>query len=175
MLNMVGVKLGLSVLALLAFVAQTGAIGDAPTRDEILYAMRISDEDGDGKISPKELKAVLLLDPTLEGSSDEMIPLLMSLCDADGDGLLDSEEILTINEKASEMSQEDLNKVAFNMCDTSSDGNLDSEELVQMFARMGHMGADGEMVPMLISMADQDGDGKISFGEFSAFFGSLGQ
>lgn len=59
------------------------------------------DQNGDGKISPEELKQVLHKDSVGEAIGAESIAELMRLVDSDGDGMIDFDEFMGMMRKSS--------------------------------------------------------------------------
>jgi len=61
-------------------------------------------------------------------------------------------------------------RVRFDEIDVSGDGSLDEEELVQVFSNIGFAGIEPSIVPNLIRLADDDGNGTIEWPEFLKIF-----
>ncbi|KAK7401358.1 hypothetical protein VNO78_12777 [Psophocarpus tetragonolobus] len=126
--------------------------------------LKYFDEDGDGKISPCELRnkvgmmggELLLKD----------VELLIDEFDSDGDGLLSLEDLVKIMEDSGEDEKlKDLAE-AFEMYnDTQMLGFITPKSLQIMLGRLGESKSINQCIDM-ISHFDLNGDGVLSFHEF---------
>ncbi|KAH0573187.1 Centrin [Spironucleus salmonicida] len=81
------------------FRIMTAKMGERDSREEILKAFRLFDEDDTGKISFKNLKRVAK--ELGENLSDEEIQEMIDEADRDGDGEINEEEFLRIMRRTS--------------------------------------------------------------------------
>lgn len=77
----------------------TSKMGERDSREEILKAFRLFDDDNTGKISFKNLKRVAK--ELGENISDEELHEMIEEADKDGDGEVNEEEFLRIMKKTS--------------------------------------------------------------------------
>ncbi|KAK7323289.1 hypothetical protein VNO77_26755 [Canavalia gladiata] len=126
--------------------------------------LKYFDEDGDGKISPSELRnRVGLMGGELLFKEAEMV---IEELDSDGDGLLSLEDFVKLMEAAGE--EEKLKDLfeAFEMyIDTEMCGFITPKSLQRMLGRLGESKSMEECRAM-IGHYDLNGDGLISFEEF---------
>lgn len=120
------------------------------------------DEDGDGKISPSELRNRLGLmgGELLQAEAEAAVESL----DSDGDGLLcvgDFERLLNVGE---EEKLKDL-KEAFALYDAEGCGFITPKSLKRMLRKLGESKSTEEC-KLMIRRFDLNGDGLISFEEF---------
>merc|ERR1711890_17787 len=135
-----------------------------PTKVEIKAAFKIADKDGNGKLSAKEVKGLMeaLGEDVNDENTSEIVKVFMSMADTDGDKMINYDEIIRIMCK--EPSKKDMARAMFNAYDLDGNGKLTKKELAEFGkAVMGGRGSD-----ILLVMADQDGDGTLSFKEYCA-------
>lgn len=124
------------------------------------------DKNGDGKISPNELKSVLSALGSAP-SSDE-IDRMLSEMDKDGNGYVDLDEFIAFhngtNNKDSQCGNKEL-KDAFEMYDLDNNGLISAKELHSVLKRLGEKCSLSDCRRM-ISRVDKDGDGNVNFEEF---------
>nr|XP_028600389.1 centrin-2-like isoform X2 [Podarcis muralis] len=77
----------------------TQKMSEKDTKEEILKAFRLFDDDGTGKISFKNLKRVAK--ELGENLTDEELQEMIDEADRDGDGEIDEQEFLRIMKKTS--------------------------------------------------------------------------
>lgn len=126
------------------------------------------DMDSDGSLTILELAALLRsLGPKLSG---DQIHALLSSGDANGNGLVEFDELLHIilPDMTEEVltNQEKLLEV-FQSFDRDGNGVITAAELAGAIAKMGQALTYHELCEM-IKEADEDGDGVISFHEFAS-------
>ncbi|TKY49715.1 putative calcium-binding protein CML19 [Spatholobus suberectus] len=131
---------------------------------EFERVLKYFDEDGDGKISPSELRNRLgMMGGEILFRDAEMF---IEELDSDGDGLLSLEDFVKLMEAAGE--EEKLKDLAeaFEMYnDTEMCGFITPKSLQRMLGRLGEAKSVEECRAM-IGHFDLNGDGLLSFDEF---------
>ncbi|KFK44513.1 hypothetical protein AALP_AA1G266400 [Arabis alpina] len=122
------------------------------------------DVNGDGKISSKEIGAIM----TSLGHEvpEELLQKAITEIDQKGDGYINFEEFVELNTKG--MDQDDVLenlKDAFSVYDIDGNGSISAEELHQVLRSLGDECSIAECRKM-IGGVDKDGDGTIDFEEF---------
>ncbi|RDY09584.1 putative calcium-binding protein CML19, partial [Mucuna pruriens] len=136
---------------------------------EFERVLRHFDEDGDGKISPSELRKRLgMMGRELLLKEVEM---LIEELDSDGDGLLSLEDFVKVMEAAGEEDKlRDLEE-AFEMYnDSEMFGFITPKSLQRMLARLGESKS-MEQCRAMIDHFDLNGDGLLCFDEFQIMMG----
>lgn len=129
------------------------------------------DMDSDGSLTHLEL-AALLRSIGLKPKGDE-IHMLLSSMDANGNGSIEFDEL--VNAILPDMSeevlinQEQLMEV-FRAFDRDGNGYITAAELAGQMAKMGHPLTYRELTEMMRD-ADTNGDGVLSFNEFTSILG----
>ncbi|KAJ0257856.1 calcium-binding protein CML25 [Hirschfeldia incana] len=122
------------------------------------------DVNGDGKISSKELGAIMA---SLGNEvPEEVLEKAVTEIDRKGDGYISFEEFVELNTKG--MDQDDVLenlKDAFSVYDIDGNGAISAEELHEVLRSLGDECSIGECRKM-IGGVDKDGDGTIDFEEF---------
>lgn len=125
------------------------------------------DEDGDGKISPSELRNRLGL---MAGPGDELqlkeAEEAVESLDSDGDGFLGLEDLARLMELGGgeEEKMKDL-RSAFEIYDVEGIGFITPKSLKRMLSRLGESRSVDEC-KVMINHFDLNGDGVLSFEEF---------
>ncbi|KAJ1432544.1 EF-Hand 1, calcium-binding site [Sesbania bispinosa] len=131
---------------------------------EFERVLKYFDEDGDGKISPSELRnRIGKMGGELLFKEAEMI---IEELDSDGDGLLNLEDFVELMEGTGE--EEKLNDLreAFEMYnDTEMCGFITPNSLKKMLGKLGELKS-MEECRVMIGHFDLNGDGLLSFEEF---------
>lgn len=127
---------------------------------------RYFDGDGDGKISPDELRSCMRSTVGEELSVEDAMYLVESH-DSDGDGLLDMEDFLKLVEVDGEEEKEKYLRDAFGMYEMDGSGCITPKSLKRMLSRLGEKKTMDDCETM-ISRFDLDGDGVLSYEEFLA-------
>lgn len=122
------------------------------------------DVDGDGKISPAELRLVMMRTIGEELNFEEAEAVVRS-ADRDGDGLLDLEEFLGLVEVEGEEEKERELREAFGMYEMEGEGCITARSLKRMLSRLGESW-ELEQCQGMICRFDLNGDGVLSFDEF---------
>lgn len=138
-------------------------------REELTDAFTRFDLDQDGRITRTELAAVLR-QLGFEASEAE-IDAMMKEADTDGDGNIDLEEFLHINEVALNLehgNSTELLKEVFEVFDSNQNGVICAEELHRALTNLC---PDGKPVTVedcrrMIANVDANGDGVVDFPEF---------
>lgn len=137
---------------------------------ELKEIFRRFDRDADGSLTVLELGA-LLRSLGLKPSGEQLDSLLDSV-DANGNGLIEFVELLSViaPDIADNVeicnNQENLLEL-FRAFDKDGNGYITAAELAHSMAKLGHALSFRELTEM-ITEADTDGDGRISFAEFAA-------
>ena len=123
------------------------------------------DRDGDGFITPEDLKGALL--SMGKKMSDAEIKQLLYEADLDGDGKVSFKEFLRMNSSAKmrKIREDSELMEAFEYYDTNKDGLVSVSELQSALCRLG-MPVTEEEARKMIQKADTDGDEQVSFEEF---------
>ena len=132
--------------------------------DEFKEAFLLFDKDGDGKITQKELGAVMQSlgeTPTAAELHD-----MINDADTDGNGTIDFSEFLTmmVRQMTDLESQEDF-RGQFNVFDKDGNGLISAAELRHVLTNLGENFTD-KAIDDMIKEADIDGDGQINYDEF---------
>ncbi|CAN6585550.1 hypothetical protein C1H46_042121 [Malus baccata] len=124
---------------------------------------RYFDEDGDGKISPSELRRRLGLmgGELLQNEAEVAVEML----DSDGDGLLGLEDLVGLMEGGKEEEKVKGLREAFEMYDVERCGFITPSSLKRMLSKLGESKSIDEC-KVMIQRYDLNGDGLISFEEF---------
>merc|ERR1711936_162120 len=141
--------------------------------------MKSADKDGNGFISATELKNFMtklkLVGSDSDSDSDDgidVIPMMMSLADTNGDKKLSIEEAVNMfvggpEEKAPDYDPNVENaKAMFRMYDTNGDGYISTKEIAEFMKISVDDDFGNMMINMIIGEHDEDGDGKLNYEEF---------
>jgi len=139
-------------------------VHNMPPNDEIrnIYStFKMLDENGDGRITKKELlKGLKLHNPTLDITKDT-IDYIFNSIDSDKNGYLEYEEFTRVLIDKKNLMTNEILKFAFNFFDNDGSGDITREELEDIFGNIN-----SDKLEKLIAEVDTDGNGKISFKEF---------
>ncbi|XP_020588109.1 probable calcium-binding protein CML31 [Phalaenopsis equestris] len=131
---------------------------------ELEKVFRCFDEDGDGEISPAELRSCMRVIGH-EMTWEEAEALVQSV-DSDGDGLLAMEEFIKLVEAEGGDEEEELRQ-AFAMYEMDGQGCITPKSLKRMLSRLG-ASRDLNTCEVMIQRFDINGDGVLCFEEFKA-------
>mmetsp|Transcript_20601 Transcript_20601/g.83626 ORF Transcript_20601/g.83626 Transcript_20601/m.83626 type:complete len:154 (-) Transcript_20601:1806-2267(-) len=136
---------------------------------EFREAFALFDKDRDGSITIDELGGVMRsLDST---PSDEVLRMMISEVDADGNGSIDFAEFLTLMARKMKQSDgQDEILEAFKVFDKDGSGKISAEELRNVLLKLGE-NLTSEEATDLIKAADLNGDGEIDYEEFVKMMG----
>ncbi|RWV91872.1 hypothetical protein GW17_00045801, partial [Ensete ventricosum] len=121
---------------------------------------------GDGKITKRELEAVLrrlVPDPP----TAEEVASMVAEVDRDGDGCISLDEFGALGELlgGGHGGEAEL-RDAFAVFDADGDGKISAEELLGVFASLGDGGCTLDDCRRMIGGVDTDGDGFVGFDDF---------
>ncbi|CAL5353373.1 hypothetical protein ACSBR2_032358 [Camellia fascicularis] len=133
---------------------------------ELRRVFQMFDQNGDGKITKKELSDSLENLGIFIG--DKELVQMIEKIDVNGDGYVDIDEFgalyQTIIEERDE--EEDMRE-AFNVFDQNGDGFITVDELRSVLQSLGlKQGRTLEDCKMMIKKVDVDGDGMVNYKEF---------
>ncbi|ONK67900.1 uncharacterized protein A4U43_C05F4960 [Asparagus officinalis] len=124
------------------------------------------DANGDGKLSPSELRS--LLRSISQELSPEEAEAVVESTDLNGDGLLDINEFAKFVGDRRETEGEEMElREAFEMYVMKDEGYITANSLKRMLSRLGTPRAIEECMGMICRF-DGNGDGVLSFDEFKA-------
>ncbi|CAH8655664.1 unnamed protein product [Dicrocoelium dendriticum] len=134
---------------------------------ELREIFRIIDRDRGGTVSGQELGDLIRL--VSSNCSETKTKILMRRADINGDGEIGFDEfvhLITAEPSSAELDSE-ATREAFEVFDTDNDGYITKTELGHVLKSIGHECTDQE-VEELLSEADRDGDGRVTYEEFEA-------
>jgi len=135
---------------------------------EFREAFQLFDKDGDGHVTLKELKVVFL---TLgQMPSDEELMDMIREVDNDGNDTIEFEEFCALMVKNMNQKDDESTLIeAFSILDEDSSGSIERSELRAMMKNFSKATEeiDDTEIDALLQEADTDGDGQISFEEFT--------
>ncbi|XP_021599944.1 calcium-binding protein CML38 [Manihot esculenta] len=121
------------------------------------------DENGDGKISPRELQRCV--GATGGELSMEEAEAAIEGSDSDGDGLLSFEEFVRFVDGGEEEEKMKDLKEAFKMYEMEESGCITPKSLKRMLSRLGQS-TTIDVCKTMIAQFDLNGDGVLNFDEF---------
>ncbi|CAN4120125.1 unnamed protein product [Withania somnifera] len=120
------------------------------------------DENGDGKVSPSELRRCMKV--VGRELTEEEAEMAVRLSDSDGDGLLGLEDFTKLMEEERNKESELIG--AFGMYEEmEGSGYITPKSLKRMLSRLGHS-TSIDNCKVMIKRFDINGDGVLSFNEF---------
>jgi calmodulin len=132
-------------------------------------AFALYDKDGDGQINTKELGT--LMRSLGQNPTEPELQDLINEVDADGDGLINFPEFLTlIARKMKDADTVKEFKEAFRVWDRDGNFFISAPEMRHLMTNVGEFVTDEE-VDEIINGADIDGDGQINYQEFCTLLG----
>ncbi|XP_060169146.1 probable calcium-binding protein CML23 [Lycium barbarum] len=141
---------------------------------QLKLVFKFIDANGDGKISPLELSAILLsLGHHQElKAAEELAEVMVKEMDYDGDGFVDLDEFLNVMrvEKDQTFGDSVKNidelKEAFLVFDSDKNGLISAKELRRVLISLGCANCRLKECRRMIKGVDKDGDGFVNFEEF---------
>ncbi|XP_063406466.1 neo-calmodulin-like [Mytilus trossulus] len=138
------------------------------SKQAISETFALFDSDRDGKVSKKEIGAMMRSLGYLT-CSEELDDILHRL-DSDGNGYIDYQEFEDFAIKINMVKKDTLEdpdfRAAFDMLDRNKDGFIDQSELKYFMKQFGDKNAEDDSLETIID-ADKDGDGKINYNEYA--------
>lgn len=147
--------------AVLSFLATKAT--DKDIEEEIALFHQF-DKNKDGYITVNELKKGL---KTLKNVDDAEIEEIMNGIDTDKNGAINYNEFIAATLNAKVASDYERILKAFEFFDLNSDGLIDEEELKNSLAGKEFEKIDISIFQEALKECDMDGDGKVSFTEFT--------
>lgn len=145
-------------------LSETGLTDDEI--EEFREAFSLFDRDGDGSIPTAELGTVLRA--LGQNPSASELKQMINEVDQDGDGTVDFPEFLVLLvRKMKEASGETEMQEAFKVFDRDGNGMITAAEIRTAMYNLGEKLTDEEIDEM-IKEADLDGDGQLSYEEFTS-------
>ncbi|KAF8014964.1 hypothetical protein BT93_H0686 [Corymbia citriodora subsp. variegata] len=142
--------------------AQAGV--DCGKSGELRRVFDYFDENGDGRISPAELRSCVT---SLGGNlSSEEAEMAVRSSDLDGDGMLGFEEFERLMESGGEEERRKDLEEAFGMYEMEGSGCITASSLKRMLDRLGEARSTQDCKTMIRAF-DLNGDGVLSFDEFA--------
>ncbi|KAL5975445.1 hypothetical protein ACLOJK_019767 [Asimina triloba] len=136
----------------------------APACGKFERVFRYFDEDGDGKVSPAELRSCMMA-VGVELTAEESEAVVES-ADSDGDGLLGLEDFVRLVDSGGSEEEESRDlREAFGMYQMEGLGCITPKSLKRMLSRLGEKKTIDECEAMICRF-DLNGDGVLSFEEF---------
>jgi len=126
--------------------------------EAVRTAFKTIDKDGNGSISPEEIKSVF------KNYSDTQISKIMECVDLDGSGTISYEELLAVTVQRKILAKEERLLRVFRSLDKNGDGLISAAELKEIVKG-------GEDVVKVIAEVDKNGDGVVDYEEFIAAWG----
>lgn len=131
--------------------------------NEFDCVFRYFDENGDGKISPEELRDCMNV--IREEVSLEVAEEIVRSADSDGDGLLGFDDFVALVDVKEEEEKGRSLKEAFEMYEMKGEGCITAKSLRRALRELGDLRSLKEC-EVMIRKFDENGDGVISFDEF---------
>lgn len=136
-------------------------------------AFKIFDQNGDGKISCKELRN--FLKSMGQNPSDADVHKIMKRADKDNSGSIDFNEFVTMMTEQAEPPPakcSDELRAAFKEFDKDGNGIITVKEFKKAMSKMGEKLSE-KKIKQMIKEVDMDGDGCINYQEFVAMMSKL--
>jgi calcium-dependent protein kinase len=135
---------------------------DDETLHELRHIFFLLDDNGDGQLTPEEVRNGLA-DAGLRQIPGDLECVLREV-DADGSGVIDYTEFIAAALKEEQYTQKDAVWAAFRVFDRDGDSKISKKDLDQVLAEGEDMGI--MAMAEILKDVDQDGDGEIDFDEF---------
>ncbi|KAL6981822.1 hypothetical protein U1Q18_052696 [Sarracenia purpurea var. burkii] len=153
----------------------TSSFAAMEASNQLKQVFEFLDANGDGKISPLEIRQVLLnLGHEKSVAAKEAEGMVREM-DRDGDGFVDVDEFLRVvdagNEPGGGDGEENDLRDAFVVFDSDKNGFIDAEELQRVLISLGYGNCSLKDCRQMIKGVDRDGDGLVDFEEFRSMMG----
>ena len=135
-------------------------------RQELEKQFKDWDTNGDGVLSKEEI--INGYRKTYGKVDENEIENMIKSIDLDGNGVIDYNEFLTCSINKDKILRNDNLKICFNEFDTDGSGKISVDEISAIFKKGNRQNTeDLEIFKNMIKEADENGDGEISFEEFT--------
>ncbi|CAA7397839.1 unnamed protein product [Spirodela intermedia] len=131
--------------------------------ENYVRVFRYFDQNGDGKVSPSELRNCMR--KVGEELSEKDAEAVVGSTDSDGDGLLGYADFVSLVAVGREEEEDGDLREVFSMYEMKGEGCITAESLRRMLRRLGDYKTVDEC-KVMIRRYDLDGDGVLSFEEF---------
>jgi len=122
------------------------------------------DKNGDGKLSMEEVK-IGYIEHYGRVMSDEEVERMFKSVDSDNSGFIDYSEFVVAAMNEKQLTSNDKLQAAFNMFDKDGSGVISADEIREVLGFGGSL--DNKAIDLIIKQVDENGDGEISFEEFT--------
>lgn len=139
---------------------------------QLKQVFKLIDTNGDGKLSPLELKQVLLSLGLEKAEAAREAEGIVREMDCDGDGFVDLDEFMIVmgsdqsEDPETGICRESVIMAAFQVFDADGNGLISAKELKSVLGRLGCGKCSTKACRRMIKGVDRDGDGFVSFEEF---------
>ena len=146
---------------------------DQAQKDELASAFALFDRDKDGRVSTRELGAIMrsLGHPLSENELQQII----NEADEDNNGTIEQDEFLAMMARRMNVgdSVEEEIKAVFQQFDKNNDGQISAAELRYVMNIMGESPSEQDIEKMM-EIADVNKNGFVDFNEFKALVSKTG-
>ncbi|KAI3444675.1 hypothetical protein Pfo_001340 [Paulownia fortunei] len=150
----------------------TSSFAAMEVSSQLKQVFKLIDTNGDGKLSPLELKQILLSMGDEKASAAKEAEGIVREMDFDGDGFVDLDEFMIVmgtdqnDDSANGIFRESEIMRAFQVFDADKNGLISAEELQRVLGRLGSGNCSLKECRKMIKVVDRDGDGFVNFEEF---------
>eukprot|EP00092_Neocalanus_flemingeri_P005592 GFUD01006024.1.p1 GENE.GFUD01006024.1~~GFUD01006024.1.p1 ORF type:complete len:245 (-),score=92.61 GFUD01006024.1:222-956(-) len=146
---------------------------DEVGKELMINMIKDADKDGNGFLTAVELNELLLkMNPDDTAKFGTNVGIFINMAATDGEKKLKVQEAILLITAEEEEDPKEKMKTMFRMCDCDGDGSISKKELAK-FMNMCDDDEDGDTpagikmaINMMMLMADEDQDGKLSYDEF---------
>ncbi|GMI75861.1 hypothetical protein HRI_001255400 [Hibiscus trionum] len=148
-----------------SFDLKTPSFAAMEISGQFKQVFKVIDANGDGKISPLELRELLLCLGHEKSTASKAAEGMIREMDFDGDGCIDLDEFMhaVVNDTAG---GEDYLMDAFLIFDRDRNGLISAKELRNVLNSLGFNKCSLQQCKRMIRGVDKDGDGFVDFKEF---------
>lgn len=133
---------------------------------QLKQVFRLIDTNGDGKLSPLEVKQVLVSLGHEKAEAAEEAEGIVREMDCDGDGFVDLDEFMVVIDAENGISRESVTMAAFKVFDADGNGFISAHDLKTVLRRLGCGNCTAKHCTKMIEAVDTDGDGFVNFEDF---------